>query len=47
MFDIIYFELRNWWLDKCSDQLEEFEQLESKHTRVHHDDDLYENIRIH
>ncbi|WML44285.1 hypothetical protein [Neobacillus sp. PS3-40] len=27
--------------------INEFERLESKHTRVRHDEDLRENIRVH
>lgn len=45
----LFFEFKNWWIcntGTCED-LNEFERIESKHTRVHHDDDIYEIIRIH
>ena len=41
------FELKNWWFGVPNDEVNEFERLESKHTRVHHDQDIYEIIRIH
>ncbi|WP_462409847.1 hypothetical protein [Neobacillus sp. Marseille-QA0830] len=41
------FELRNWLLAEPIDETLEFERLESKHTRVHHDEDIYERIRVH
>lgn len=47
MFNYIYCELKNWWFDEPIDHLDEFELIESKHTRVHHDDDIYEIIRVH
>jgi hypothetical protein len=45
--DLIY-EFKSWWfgdLPKVGN--EEFERIESKHTRVHHDEDIYEVIRVH
>jgi hypothetical protein len=41
------FELKNWWFGVTFDEVEEFERLESKHTRVHHDENIYEIIRVH
>lgn len=41
------FELKNWWFGVSNDEVDEFDRLESKHTRVHHDQDIYEIIRIH
>lgn len=41
------FELKNWLFGEPMDEIEEFERLESKHTRVHHDQCLNEIIRIH
>ena len=41
------FELKNWWFGETFDEIEEFERLESKHTRVHHDENIYEIIRVH
>lgn len=47
VFNFIYFELKNWWFGEAIDPMEEFELIESKHTRVHHDVDIYETIRVH
>jgi hypothetical protein len=47
MLTEILFEIKNWWFDAQVDESEEFERIESKHTRVHHDEDIYEIIRIH
>ncbi|MBT2682288.1 hypothetical protein [Bacillus sp. ISL-37] len=45
--DLIY-ELKSWWIgDLPRVGNEEFERVESKHTRVHHDEDIYEIIRVH
>jgi hypothetical protein len=45
--DLIY-EFKNWWIgDLPKVGNEEFERIESKHTRVHHDEDIYETIRVH
>ncbi|MBT2723949.1 hypothetical protein [Bacillus sp. ISL-46] len=41
------FELKNWLLGEPMDEIHEFERLESKHTRVHHDEYIYEIIRVH
>ncbi|WP_251550805.1 hypothetical protein [Neobacillus muris] len=41
------FELKNWLFAESIDETLEFERLESKHTRVHHDDDVFERIRVH
>ena len=42
------FELKNWlFVSETFDETEEFERLESKHTRVHHDQYIHEVIRIH
>jgi hypothetical protein len=48
MFDVFY-ELKNWLFSNLNEknEIEEFERLESKHTRVRHDEDIYEIIRIH
>lgn len=47
MLTEILFEIKNWWFGVTEDESEEFERIESKHTRVHHDEDIYEIIRIH
>ena len=47
VFNYIYYELRNWWFEETIDQTVEFERLESKHTRVHYNEDIYESIRVH
>jgi hypothetical protein len=47
VFDTIFFQIKNWWLEDKMDSMEEFELLESKHTRVHHDEDIKEVIRVH
>lgn len=46
--DIIY-EFKNWLLGDSVPKVgnEEFERIESKHTRVHHDEDIFEIIRVH
>ncbi|MBV7505263.1 hypothetical protein KW850_08340 [Bacillus sp. sid0103] len=41
------FELKNWLFSGAFDEIEEFERLESKHTRVHHDENISEIIRVH
>ncbi|MHC0038241.1 hypothetical protein [Pseudoneobacillus sp. C159] len=46
MFNFIYYEFRNWWLGETVDMMDEFQRMESQHTRVHYDDDIYEVIRI-
>ncbi len=49
MFDVFY-EFKKWWFGLLSsedDAIEEFIRMESKHTRVHHDEDIYEQIRVH
>jgi hypothetical protein len=47
MFDTIFFKIKNWWLSDKMGSVGEFELLESKHTRVHHDVDVNETIRVH
>lgn len=47
MLNDIWFELKNWWFGAEMDEFEEFERIESKHTRVHHDEDINEIIRVH
>jgi hypothetical protein len=46
--DLIY-EFKNWWMGASDrgNEMDEFERIESKHTRVHHDEDIYETIRVH
>jgi hypothetical protein len=45
--DLIYV-FKSWWIgDLQRVGNEEFERIESKHTRVHHDEDIYEIIRVH
>lgn len=46
--DLIY-EFKNWWMGASYHgiEMDEFERIESKHTRVHHDEDVYEEIRVH
>lgn len=42
-------EFKNWLFGASlpSVEMEEFERIESKHTRVHHDEDIFEIIRVH
>lgn len=47
MLTEILFGIKNWWFGAAGDESEEFERIESKHTRVHHDEDINEIIRIH
>jgi hypothetical protein len=47
MFNMVYLELKNWLFGDKFDSVEEFELLESKHTRVHHDENIHETIRVH
>lgn len=44
-----FLELKNWWTTRTAEDMNdnEFERLESKHTRVRHDKDLQERIRVH
>ncbi|MEH7307907.1 hypothetical protein [Neobacillus drentensis] len=41
------FELKSWLFGASFDEIDEFERLESKHTRVHHDENISEIIRVH
>ncbi|WP_177177267.1 hypothetical protein [Bacillus sp. MUM 116] len=49
MFDDLFGDFRNLWTGKPTDEidLEEFYRLVSKHTRIRHDEDLREIIRVH
>lgn len=49
MLTIIFTEIKNMWFGmlRTNDNLEEIERLESKHTRVRFDSDIYEIIRVH
>jgi hypothetical protein len=38
--------LKNWWIAE-STKIKEIESLESKHTKIRFDKDIYEVIRIH
>ncbi|WP_163099817.1 hypothetical protein [Peribacillus alkalitolerans] len=48
MLSDIFYEFKNWWIgeSRTTVENEEFERLESKHTRVHFDVDIYEIIRV-
>ncbi|MGM0904459.1 MAG: hypothetical protein ACQEXB_25600 [Bacillota bacterium] len=44
MLTELFLEFKNWWFgDSVSEELAEFERIESKHTRVHFD----EKISVH
>lgn len=47
MLTVIFYEFKSWWFGESSSKIdiEEFERIESKHTRVHLDKDIYEIIR--
>lgn len=49
MFDDFLLEFRNWWKVNEIEEvgLQEFERVESKHTRIRHDEDMREIIRVH
>jgi len=47
MINDFWFELKNWFFGEPIDKVEEFERLESQHTRVHHDQNIHEIIRVH
>lgn len=49
MLTELFLEFKNWWLGESifSNEIEEFERIESKHTRVHHDEDINEIIKVH
>ncbi|MCM3667219.1 hypothetical protein M3204_22740 [Mesobacillus subterraneus] len=48
MFTDFILDFKNWWIGELPKVgNEEFERIESKHTRVHHDEDIYEVIRVH
>jgi hypothetical protein len=48
MLTVILTEIKNIWFGKSrtNDNFEEIERLESKHTRVRFDKDIYEIIRV-
>ena len=46
MLTDFWFELKNWLFGESIDEVTEFERLESKHTRVHHDQYQNEIIRV-
>ena len=47
MFTEILFQVKNWFFGEVIDETKEFELLESKHARVHYDENLSEIIRVH
>ncbi|WP_193224640.1 hypothetical protein [Bacillus sp. B1-b2] len=49
MLTIIFNKVKSWQLrdPQMMISLEEFERIESKHTRVIHDVDIYEMIRVY
>jgi hypothetical protein len=49
MLTEFFLEFKNWWFGESmyNVEIEEFERIESKHTRVHHDEDIFEMIRVH
>ena len=47
MLTYFLFELKNWLFGEAMDEIQEFEWIESKHTRVHHDEYIQEIIRVH
>lgn len=48
MLTELFLEFKNWWFgDSVSEELTEFERIESKHTRVHFDEDIDEKISVH
>ena len=48
MFDDMFFYLRNWWISNPNEEMghDEFDKVESKHTRVRHDKDIREIIKV-
>ncbi|WP_176545177.1 hypothetical protein [Bacillus sp. AFS041924] len=40
-------EIKYWWFGELMEEIDEIERIESKHTRVRFDNDIYELIRIH
>jgi hypothetical protein len=49
MFTEIILDFKNWWFSGAAinEEIEEYERIESKHTRVIHDEDINEIIRVH
>lgn len=49
MFDDFLLEFRNWWKFNSIEEtgVDEFQRIESKHTRIRHDEDMREVIRVH
>jgi hypothetical protein len=49
MFTEMILEFKNWLFsgETLNEEIEEFERIESKHTRVVHDEDINEIIRVH
>ncbi len=45
---MLFLEFKNWWFeDYTNEEMLEFERIESKHTRVHFDEEINEIIRVH
>ncbi|MCM3586573.1 hypothetical protein M3182_12600 [Mesobacillus maritimus] len=48
MLTELFLEFKHWWSGEfLNEEKEEFERIESKHTRVHFDEDIEEVIRVH
>ncbi|MGG0174814.1 hypothetical protein [Gottfriedia acidiceleris] len=47
MLTNLFTEIKFWWFGELREEIEEIERIESKHTRVRFDSDIYELIRIH
>lgn len=43
-----FLKLKNWWISESTETIvKELKILESKHTKIRFDKDIYEVIRIH
>lgn len=42
-----FLKLKNWWITESTDKIKEIKSLESKHTKIRFDEEIYEIIRIH
>lgn len=49
MFDQFFADIKNLWIGTSAEKIEldEFIRSETKHTRVRHDEDIREQIRVH
>ncbi|MEW9054069.1 MAG: hypothetical protein AB2392_23170 [Neobacillus sp.] len=49
IFNDLFYSFKNWWVENemSEQEFNQFERVESQHTRVRHDEDIREIIRVH